>query len=198
MPMTFLFFYFGDIIIKLVFERGKFLAESTTITYTALMCYTVSLVFYSAYSVLNKIFYSIKLAKYLLAITIVGIIIKLAFNFILVGEYHQYGLAVSTTISYLFFFIMSYLVLNKKLKIKNKSLFIKEFLIHFINCSISLLTASIISDILSSSSIFRELVTILLFLLLYLLNLVLINHKAIVFLNQVLQQLNFKIYAQST
>jgi len=195
MPMTFLFFYFGDIIIKLVFERGKFLAESTTITYTALMCYTVSLVFYSAYSVLNKIFYSIKLAKYLLAITIVGIIIKLAFSFLLVGEYHQYGLAVSTTISYLLFFIMSYLVLNKKLKIKNKSLFIKEFLIHFSNCSISLLTASIISDILSSGGILRELVIIVLFLLLFLLNLVLIKHKAIVFLNQVLQQLNFKTIA---
>jgi putative peptidoglycan lipid II flippase len=190
MPMTFLFFCFGETIIKLAFERGKFLAESTTITYTALMCYTVSLVFYSAYSVFNKIFYSINLAKYLLAITIVGIIIKLAFNFLLVGEYHQYGLAVSTTISYLFFFIVSYLVLNKKLKIKDKNLFFKEFFIYLINCCISFSIVYIFLKIVPVRNMITEMIAIMFFIFIYLVNLFLVKHKSILLFNQVFQRLN--------
>ncbi|MEJ2105278.1 MAG: lipid II flippase MurJ [Ignavibacteriaceae bacterium] len=55
MPIAFLFFYFGEPLVKLAFERGKFSAESTQVTYNALKCYSVSIVFYSVYSVLTNI-----------------------------------------------------------------------------------------------------------------------------------------------
>lgn len=190
MPFTFLLFYFGETIIKIAFERGKFLGESTTITYNALKCYSISLIFYSVYSVLNKMFYSLNLAKLLLVVTIVGIILKLIFNFLLVEQYQQYGLAISTSISFIFFFSVSYLVINRKLEVSDKTLFIKEFCFYFINCCVCLLFIKIIANVLPVSNMITELLIIAFFIILYLLNLILIKHKVIVILNQVFPKLN--------
>ena len=190
MPITFILFYFGDTIIKLAFERGKFLAESTSITYTALKCYSVSIVFYSVYSVLNKIFYSINLAKVLLAITIVGILIKLVLNFILVENFQQYGLASSTSISYLFFFLVSFIVINRKLKIRQKNLFVKDFFVYLINCGICFLIIFIVKNIIPLKNIIFEMTIMVLFIGLYFLNLLIIKHKSITIFENVLQRLN--------
>jgi putative peptidoglycan lipid II flippase len=190
MPITFILFYFGDTIIKMAFERGKFLAESTSITYAALKCYSVSIVFYSVYSVLNKIFYSINLAKVLLAITVVGMIIKIVLNFLLVENFQQYGLASSTSISYLFFFLVSFLVISNKLRIRQKNLFFKDFFIYLINCCLCFLTMHIIKNILPLRSIVTEMTMMVLFVVLYLLNLFLIKHNSISVFETVLRRLN--------
>ena len=190
MPITFILFYFGDSIIKLAFERGKFLAESTSITYTALKCYSVSIVFYSVYSVLNKIFYSINLSKVLLSITILGMLIKLVLNFILVENFQQYGLASSTSISYLFFFLVSFMVLNRKLKIRQKNLFVKDFFVYLINCGICFLIIFIVKNIIPIKNIILEMTIMVLFAVLYFFNLLLIKHKSITIFENVLQKLN--------
>lgn len=190
MPIMFLLFYFGDTIIKIAFERGKFLAESTSITYGALKCYSISIVFYSVYSVLNKIFYSINLAKVLLAITMVGIGIKIILNFILVENFQQYGLAISTSISYIFFFLVSFFVISNKLKISRKDLFLNDFFVYMINCGICFLTIYIIQNILTFRNIITEMTMMVLFVVLYLLNLLLIKDKSISVFENVLRRLN--------
>ena len=189
MPITFILFYF-DTIIKVAFERGKFLAESTSITYTALKCYSVSIVFYSVYSVLNKIFYSINLAKVLLAITVVGMIIKIVLNFILVDNFQQYGLASSTSISYLFFFLVSFLVINHKLRINQKNLFFKDFFVYLINCFICFLIVYIFKNIMPLKNIIIEILMMTLFMVLYLINLLIIKHKSVTIFENVFQRLN--------
>jgi putative peptidoglycan lipid II flippase len=191
MPITFILFYFGETIIKIAFERGKFLAESSSITYGALKCYSFSIIFYSVYSVLNKIFYSINLSKVLLVITIVGITIKLILNFVLVEEFQQYGLATSTSITYIFFFLVSFLVINNKLKIRQKNLFFKDLFVYLINCCICFLTVHIIKNILPLRNIITELMMMVQFVVIYLLNLLLIKHKSITLFENVLQRLNF-------
>ncbi len=132
-PIAFILFFYGDTLIRIFFERGKFVEESTAITFGVLRFYSLSLVFYSVYAVFNKIFYSIGKAKLLLVITITGLLLKLFLNFVLV-DLQQDGLALSTSISFIFFFFASYIILNAKLKIKDRSLFIKDFIIHLINC----------------------------------------------------------------
>ena len=82
-PIAFILFFYGDIIIKIFFERGKFDEESTAMTFGVLKFYSLSLVFYSVYTVFNKIFYSINEVKLLLLITIIGLAIKLILNFLL-------------------------------------------------------------------------------------------------------------------
>jgi putative peptidoglycan lipid II flippase len=190
MPITFIFFYFGEPIIKLAFERGKFLAESSAMTYGALKYYSLSLVFYSVYSVLNKIFYSINLAKVLLMITCFGIIIKLVFNFILVREFEHYGLAFSTSISYIFFFLISYFFINYKLKIRNRNLFFKELFTHLINAIFCLLIVSFLAEIITENGLFSGIKMILVFITVYLLNLTLLKHKSLLLLKQVLERYN--------
>ncbi|MGB5530103.1 MAG: lipid II flippase MurJ, partial [Ignavibacteriaceae bacterium] len=198
MPIAFILFYFGETIIKIAFERGKFIAESSIITYNALKCYSISLVFYAVYSVLNKIFYSINLAKILLVITIAGILLKMTLNFLLVEQFQQYGLAISTTISYFFFFVVSYMIINKKLKIQDKTLFLKDFLIYLTNCFICLLIVIILINILELKNLFIGISMILCFTVIYLLNLLLLKHKSIVVINQVFERLNMGNIVKTT
>ena len=175
----------------MAFERGKFLPESTSITFWALKHYSLSLVFFSAYAVLNKIFYSINLAKVLLAITIIGILLKLIANFLLVKVLQQYGLALSTSITYIFFFISSYLILNYKLKIKDKSIFVKEFVFCFIAGGISILIVDLLSEMVSLKSIFAEIIQIIIFLIIYSMNLFIINHRAVVIFQRIFFKYDF-------
>lgn len=190
MPITFLLFYFGEPLVKLAFQRGKFNPESTQITYNALKCYSVSIVFYSVYSVLNKIFYSINLAKTFLAITIGGMVLKLVLNFILVEHYEQFGLALATSISYFFFFFISYLIINKKLKIENKSVFYKDFFVYLINCFVAYSIVIIVSNLLKDKNIIVEFILIIIFVLVYFINLLLMKHKSLALFESVLKKLN--------
>jgi putative peptidoglycan lipid II flippase len=189
MPFTFLLFYFGEVVIKIAFERGKFIGESTVITYNALKYYSISLVFYSVYAVLNKIFYSLNLAKLLLLITILGISLKLLLNFLFVEKYEQNGLALSTSISFIFFFASSYLVLNKKLNISDKNIFIKEYFLYFINCCICFLIIYILMNSLLNSTILIEVMMIGIFIVLYSLNLILVKHKSVLLLSNVMRNI---------
>jgi len=189
-PFAFILFFYGDIVIKIFFERGKFISESTEITFGVLKFYSLSLVFYSVYAVFNKIFYSINQAKILMFITIAGVSIKLVFNFILV-DLHQDGLALSTSISFIFFFFASYVILNKKLKIKDRLLFLKEFIFHLVNCSICIILVKIVTDSFLKNGIFGEVVTIILFLVAYSLTVFKINHNAVNITTRVFKRLNF-------
>jgi putative peptidoglycan lipid II flippase len=190
-PITFILFYFGDTIVKIAFERGKFLTESTSMTFSALRFYSISLVFYSIYSILNKILYSINLAKILLVITLIGMIIKLVFNILLVKNYQQNGLAISTSISYLFFFTSSYLIINSKMKLKHISFFVKKIIIYIIDCIVCLLTVWILNESVFNGHLIINLMLMFLFVVIYLLNLYLLKDKGINLFKQVLQKISF-------
>lgn len=193
MPLSFLLFFFGDTVIKLAFERGKFLNDSVNITYNVLKYYSISLIFYSVYTVLNKMFYSLNIAKLLLWITIFGIVLKMLLNYLFIEQLQQYGLALSTSLSFIFFFSASYLVINRKLEISDKTLFMKEFCFYFINGSLCLIVAKIVAKILPIYDIVSEVLIIIIFMLLYLLNLILVRHKVLIILKQVVTGFNFKI-----
>jgi putative peptidoglycan lipid II flippase len=178
MPIGFILFFFGDTIIRILFERGKFDSVSTEITYGALKFYSISLVFYSIYAVLNKIFYSLNEAKLLLIVTLAGILLKLAFNFLLI-DLKQNGLALSSSISYFFFFCVSYLVLNSKLKIKSRFLFAKDFFIHFSNGLICIMIVMLCYHFLNINFRIKEILLISMFIFLYFVNLTIIGHHSI-------------------
>ncbi|GIK60542.1 MAG: hypothetical protein HND39_13275 [Ignavibacteriota bacterium] len=188
-PIAFILFFFGDIIIKIFFERGKFVENSTLITFGVLKFYSLSLVFYSVYAVFNKIFYSINQAKLLLLITVSGVILKFVLNFLFVG-FQQEGLALSTSISFIFFFVVSYVLLNKKLKIENQSLFIKDFLFHLLNSFISFGVIEIISNVLNRNELSAELSKVLIFVMIYITNTLIIKHNAVIITKRVYSRLN--------
>jgi putative peptidoglycan lipid II flippase len=177
-PIAFIFFFNGDTLIKIFFERGKFIESSTDMTFNALKYYSISLAFFSVYVVFNKLFYSLNKVKLLLWITVIGIVIKFVFNFLLI-QYEQNGLALSTSISYIFYFFVSYIMLNITLKISNKAIFIQEFLVHLLNASIAFSSAIIISGVTGSNSLIFNVIFIILFITIYVLNAHLLNYMGI-------------------
>ncbi len=189
-PIAFIFFLFGDTLIRILFQRGKFIEESTAMTFGVLKYYSISLVFYSVYAVLNKIFFSLNKIKVLLWITVTGLLIKFILNFVLI-ELGQNGLALSTSISYIFFFFSTYLFLNFKLNINNRSLFIKDFIFHLINCTICFLSIKFIFNIFVIDSILFKSIFILLFVCIYLINSLLLNHQAMIIFARVVKNMGF-------
>ncbi len=147
-PMTFVFYYYGDIIIRILFQRGAFTSADTQITFDTLKYFSLSFIFYSSYSVLNKLMYSLELAKQLLVITVIGCTIKILFNFLLVGSLKQNGLALSTSISYFIFFISSLFFITRIISPEISRIFITKLLILSVDGALAYLMAVLISDIL--------------------------------------------------
>jgi len=141
-PLTFVFYFYGIDIIRLLYQRGNFNEADSLLTFNTLKYLVLSFIFYSVYSISNKLFYSANLVKPLLFITIIGIIIKIIFNFLLVDLMKQNGLALSTSLSYLFFFGGSLIILKKK-NIITENIFIRELLFHFISAVISLIVVKL-------------------------------------------------------
>jgi len=115
-----------------------------------------------------------------LVITLIGCLIKAALNFILVEHYRQTGLAVSTTISYLFFFVSALTVASFKLKLSN-TYFFKELLFSGANTlfSISIVNVLISSDLIKSS-LLNGIVRLVLFVIIYVINFIISKHNSLV------------------
>lgn len=113
-PITMVLLLWGDLITIIFYERGKFVADNSLLTFQVLQMLALSLIFYSVYAVLNKVFYTTNLIGSLLIVTITGTLIKIFLNIILVKTMLQNGLALSTTITYIYYFIASLLILKRK------------------------------------------------------------------------------------
>jgi peptidoglycan biosynthesis protein MviN/MurJ (putative lipid II flippase) len=118
---------------------------------------------------LNKIIYSAGLIEKLLNITLGGIAIKILLNFLFVESMQQNGLALSTSISYIFFFFTSLILIYRRFSFKNKTIFFKELIFHLFNGLISLFIVKQISIIYQVNTFFI-LAEISLFLAIYILN----------------------------
>jgi putative peptidoglycan lipid II flippase len=185
-PIAFLFFFYGDGIIKLLFERGKFSASDTLDTFLALKAYAFSLIFYSTYAIFSKIIYGAKFVNSLLLITLTGIVLKIVLNFIFVGLWKQNGLALSTSISYVFFFLSSFILIYKKLPLKNQSLFLKELVFHLTNGVFSYIIIQLMFYYIIPNYNYINLLKILFFLSVYIINVYLIGNKSLVLVKELL------------
>ena len=185
-PIAFLFFFYGDSIIKLLFERGKFSSSDTLDTFLALKAYAFSLIFYSTYAIFNKIIYGAKFVNWLLIITVTGIVLKIVLNFIFVGLWKQNGLALATSVSYIFFFLSSFILVYKKLPIKNQSLFFKELVFHLTNGLFSYLIIQLMFYYIIPNYNYINLMKILFFLSVYILNVYLTGNKSLVLVKELL------------
>jgi putative peptidoglycan lipid II flippase len=142
-PFMFILFFWGDHFLRLFYERGRFTASDTLTTYTALKYYSLSLVFLSSYFLFVKMFYSINQYLLVLKISIVAFALKLLLNILLVKELQQEGLALSTSIIYVFLCISGFFFLiikNKFLERQSIILALIYFMVNgFIAYSISYL-----------------------------------------------------------
>jgi putative peptidoglycan lipid II flippase len=115
-PIALVMYFFGDLLIKFFFERGKFTPYNTVQTFGVLQIYVISLLFYSSYALIHKVIFSMKLVKHLMIISTFCLITKFLLNALLVQNYEQYGLAMSTSVSYILLSVLGFILVQSKFK----------------------------------------------------------------------------------
>lgn len=178
---TVAYIFYGDFIIKAIYERGLFSQEETTRTHELLRLLTSALVFYGMYSLIHKIFFVVERVKELFYFNISAIIVKLLLNTILVLPFKEQGLAISSAVSYIILFSSSiiYLIGNKLIVIDKKVYF--EFLLIISNSVLSLSVTMIISDVLTLDFLPKSMPEIIIFGSLYIINSIVMKSRILSF-----------------
>lgn len=166
-PITFILFFQGEFIVRVLFERGKFSAADSQLTFSAMQFYIISLIFYSSYAGINKLAYSSGLIKQLFFIALFASIIKVSLNFILVGAMKQNGLALSSSVSFLFLFFGTYFINLKNKIIAGTGLFTKQLIINLVNGIFSYLVSIILFVNLFDQGSTNKISEILLFIIVF-------------------------------
>lgn len=178
-PVSLILFFYGDIIIRLLFERGKFTSTDSIVTSRLTQIFSLSLIFLSAYSIANKLIYSMNQIKKLFWLTLFGLALKVVLNFILVKEFYQYGLAVSTLLTYVFFFTGGMFIIQKTIKLDTNFIFTKELILLATNGIMSFFISEYCANLLEVNRNLTIVLEIFLFIDIFYLNLFLIQHRTI-------------------
>ena len=176
-PVVLIFIFFGDIITKLFYQRGEFNANDTLVTFNILRIYAFSLIFYSAYSVINKLLYGINAVKFLAVISIIGLSTKILLSFVLVNNFKQNGLAISTAVSYTLIFLLAFAGSVRKMKMSKFLMFSESFFL-LINGMFGFLTVKILFNLFNVKSDLFEVWEIICFIFIYIFNLGIVKHKS--------------------
>lgn len=98
-PMCVAFYFFGDVIIQVLFERGAFVESMTENTANALAFYSISMLVFASYYMVTYVFYALKdfylLIKAAVVVTVIGIILRL----VLVKSHGYAGLALASSLT---------------------------------------------------------------------------------------------------
>lgn len=164
-PITLILLFQGDFIIKILFERGQFNPGDSKITFSAMQFYALSLIFFSSYAGINKLAYSSGLVKELFYIALFACFLKVGLNFLLVELMKQNGLALSSSVSFLFLFIGTYFITLRNKLIVSKWFFTKQLAVNLTNGIFSYLISIVLfSNIFHKSNLveFSQIITFIL------------------------------------
>jgi putative peptidoglycan lipid II flippase len=176
-PVALLFFFFGDEIIKVLYYRGKFTSDDVVMTFNVLKLFSISLVFFSAFAIINKAMYAIGALKFLLVINIVVFLFKAVSSSFLVVYFKQDGLALSTSLSYILITIVCSVYLFRRMKIL-KNLWWSDLFISIINGVVSISIVYIIFSLTELNYWITFFIKPLLTLSIYILNSILIGQRS--------------------
>ena len=128
-PVMALFLVLNTPLVRLVYERGEFTQESTLLTSSALMFYSIGMLGFGIQEIANKIFYSTKDGKTPMYVAMAGISINIILSFVLVRGF-MFGLqslALSASVASTLIGTALVIIINKRYKMIDKS-FIFNFL----------------------------------------------------------------------
>jgi len=106
----------GKPIIKVLFERGKFTQEATSITYSCLAFYSLGLLSFSISKILISVFYALKNPKYPVKVAFYTLILNIILNIILMQFLAVGGLALATSLSSTIGVLLLWLKIKKEIK----------------------------------------------------------------------------------
>ncbi len=114
LPITAIIAGLGKDFVTLLFMRGKFDVTSVNMTYSALLFYSLGIIFYSFNRLVIPVFYANKDTKTPVKISAFIVVINIVLNIILMHFMQHAGLALATSVSAMIqFFILSRMLKKK-------------------------------------------------------------------------------------
>ena len=131
-------------IIKIIYERGEFTAESTLLTSRALLYYSIGMIGYGLMEVLNKAFYAMQDSKTPMKTSIVAIILNVGLSIIFVKAMGYTGLPLAASITSVIVGILMLILVNGRIN----GIVTKETIKDFIKVAISAIVMAFLIIIL--------------------------------------------------
>lgn len=100
-PVMIVILYGSNQIVKILYERGKFDANATAITASALRYLSIGLLARIFHIILLRIYYALEFRRILLWVALSSIVIKLVISVSLVKSYAINGLALATSLTFI-------------------------------------------------------------------------------------------------
>ncbi len=97
-------------VIRLIYGWGNFGVESIGLTSTALSAYCLGLVFSLMAGLISNYMLAAQRLRMILCLSVVGIVMNTTLNWLLVGRYGLFGLALATSISQFLGFLLTFVV----------------------------------------------------------------------------------------
>ena len=135
--------FYSEPVIKILFENGKFNANSTIMTASCLMCYSLGIPFYALREILTKTLAANKKQNLILKNTIISVVCNVLLNYLFINNLGYKGLALATSISGL----ISFLLLKVDIKSINIEIVDKEMKTDFIKIVVCLIISVMIGKI---------------------------------------------------
>ncbi|MFA5584141.1 MAG: murein biosynthesis integral membrane protein MurJ, partial [Bacteriovoracaceae bacterium] len=101
MPAMIILYFFSEQIVNLIFERGRFTADDTSMTSLALRMYALGLPFYGLYKIWVPVFYALERQRIPVIGSILSIVINIGFCLIFTPKWGFSTLALGTSLSVL-------------------------------------------------------------------------------------------------
>lgn len=117
-PVIIFIGFYSKTIVEILFLRGSFTIESIRIIHETLTFYIIGVIGMGMKYFLVKFFYALKDTKTPTIISIISLAINIILNLILVNEFKHVGVAIATSLSYLFAYIALLIVFNLKYSFK--------------------------------------------------------------------------------
>ncbi|MCX7965114.1 MAG: murein biosynthesis integral membrane protein MurJ [Syntrophorhabdaceae bacterium] len=114
-PSTILLCSIGDVIVKILYERGAFTANETFLTNRALFGYSIGLLFYALPIIFVRIFNAMHDTKTPAIIGITTVVVNAALAIILMNPLKNLGISLATSISSLYNFLILFILLKKRI-----------------------------------------------------------------------------------
>ncbi|AFZ32838.1 virulence factor MVIN family protein [Gloeocapsa sp. PCC 7428] len=115
-PLTGLFIGFSEPVTRILFERGSFTANDTTVVAQIQALYAIQIPFYIANIFVVKLITSMRLNHLLMWVSLFNLIFNIVFNYIFMQWIGIQGIALSTSCVYVFSFMYLLFFTKKNLK----------------------------------------------------------------------------------
>lgn len=102
-------------VVRIVFQRGAFDSEATSMTAIALACYSIGMIGFGLREILNKVFYSLQDTKTPMVNGAMAMGINIVLNLIFIKFLGHAGLALATSLSALICIVLLFRSLKKKI-----------------------------------------------------------------------------------